>query len=262
MNYSDYLVNWIKDEVTKANCKGIVIGLSGGVDSSVVAALGKKAFPNNSIGVYLPIGNMGQDLIDAELLAKKIKIKTQTIDLTDTFNAISKATPVKTKLSVANMKPRLRMTALYAIAQENGYLVLGTDNAAEWILGYFTKYGDGGVDLLPIIHLTKGEVKDMAKELKLPKVVYTKKPTAALWEGQSDEEELGYSYDSVDKYLKGEKIDKDTYDKIEHQIKITKHKRVDVPTPMSQKYQKVDSGIKDFENDLTNIGKSIKDIFK
>ena len=262
MNYQDYLSNWIKEEVEKANCNGVVVGLSGGVDSSVVAALAKKAFPNNSLGVYLPIGDMGQDLEDAKVLAKSIKIKTETIDLTKTFEEISKVTSATSKLATANMKPRLRMTALYSVAQENKYLVLGTDNAAEWILGYFTKYGDGGVDLLPIIHLTKGEVKEMAKEMKLPAIVYTKKPTAALWEGQYDEDELGFSYDDVDKYLKGQKVDEEILVKIKHQIKITEHKRVDLPTPLPTNFQKIDKEIKEFKEDLSNFGKSIKDIFK
>ncbi len=238
MKYSEYLVQWLQEEVKKANMDGVIVGLSGGVDSSVVAALAKKAFPKNSLGVYLPINNMGQDLIDAKELAKTISIETQLVDLTESYEAMKKAVGTKTRLATANIKPRLRMSALYALAQEKRYLVLGTDNAAEWILGYFTKYGDGGVDLLPIVHLTKGEVKDMAKELKLPEVVWTKKPTAALWEGQTDEEELGFSYDEVDKYLKGEFVEEDILIKIKRQITITNHKRVPLPEPKSQKEYK------------------------
>ncbi len=262
MNYTQYLSEWIKKEVESAGCKGVVVGLSGGVDSSVVAALAKKAFPKNSIGVYLPVGDMGQDLIDAKELAASIKIETNEVDLTDAFKAMEKAVPASSKLAVANIKPRLRMAALYAIAQENGYLVLGTDNAAEWILGYFTKYGDGGVDLLPIIHLTKSEVMDMAKEMKLPKAVYTKRPSAALWEGQFDEDELGFTYDQVDAYLKREDVADDVKKKIKHQIKITEHKRVAVPTPLPKSFQKVDKEINEFKDDLNKLGSSIKDIFK
>ena len=231
IKYKNYLVSWLQEKVKDAGSKGVVVGLSGGVDSSVVAAIAKEAFPNNSIGVYLPIGNMGQDLIDAKLVAEKINIETKEINLTTTYEEIKKVMNVKNKLSNANIKPRLRMTALYAIAQENNYLVLGTDNAAEWILGYFTKYGDGGVDLLPIIHLLKSQVKELAKKLDLPKVVYTKKPTAALWEGQSDEEELGVSYDEVDAYIQGKKISDKSKKIIEHQIKSTQHKREKLPTP-------------------------------
>ena len=237
MLYREYLVEWIQQEVKKAGQKGVIVGMSGGVDSSVVAALAKKAFPDNSLGVFLPISNMGKDLEDAKAVAKYLDIKTNTIDLTKAFEATSKVVGTKTRLATANIKPRLRMTALYALAQENNFLVLGTDNQAEWILGYFTKYGDGGVDLLPIVHLTKGEVKKMAKEMNLPEAVYTKEPTAALWEGQTDEEELGFSYDEVDKFIRGQHIDPSIKEKIEKQIKITEHKRNPLPMPNKKKVQ-------------------------
>lgn len=235
LKYKDYLVQWLKNEVKKSGQRGVIVGMSGGVDSSVVASLAKEAFPNNSLGVYLPIGDMGQDLVDAKLVTDAINIETITVNLTDSYETTAKAVGTKTKLATANIKPRLRMTALYALAQENNYLVLGTDNQAEWILGYFTKYGDGGVDLLPIVHLTKGEVMQMAKDMQLPEVIYTKKPTAALWEGQTDEQELGYSYDEVDKYIKGKKIDSEIKIKIEKQIKVTQHKRDTLPEPLNRK---------------------------
>ncbi|MCP4337204.1 MAG: NAD(+) synthase [Mycoplasma sp.] len=232
--YLEYLVNWLQEEVSKANAKGVIVGLSGGVDSSVVATLAKKAFPNNSLGVFIPCGDMGQDLIDAKEVSRAIKIETITIDITESFEAMKKAVNVKKRMSIANIKPRLRMSSLYAVAQEKNYLVLGTDNAAEWILGYFTKYGDGGVDLLPIIHLTKSEVILSAKELNLPKAVWIKKPTAALWEGQTDEEELGFKYSDVDKYLNGESVNETIKTKIEKQIKSTEHKRLPVPKPIKK----------------------------
>lgn len=131
LQYKDYIVSWLKKQVVNANLKGVLVGLSGGVDSSVVAAIAKEAFPENSLAIYIPIGDMGQDLVDAKLVAKTIDIKTQTIDLTSTYQACLSATSVKTRLASANIKPRLRMTSLYAIAQEKGYLVLGTDNAPE-----------------------------------------------------------------------------------------------------------------------------------
>lgn len=234
-SYKDYLVKWLQEEVKKSGHKGVIVGMSGGVDSSVVAALAKESFPNNSLGVYLPIGNMGQDLEDAKSVAEFLKIETQTVDLTDSFEAMKNVLLTKNKLAIANIKPRLRMTALYSIAQDKRYLVLGTDNQAEWILGYFTKYGDGGVDLLPIVQLTKGEVKQMAKDMNLPEIVYIKKPTAALWEGQYDEEELGYTYDEVDSFIKGEEIDSTIKTQIEYQVKITEHKRIPVPQPLGMK---------------------------
>ena len=253
--YFNYLVKWLKNEVKKANCKGVIVGLSGGVDSSVVAAIAKKAFPKHSMGVYMPVGNMGQDLKDAEDVADFLKIETTLVDLTEPFKAMEKAMPIKTKLAVANMKPRLRMTALYGLAQENGYLVLGTDNQAEWMLGYFTKYGDGGADLLPIIHLTKGEVMQMARDLKMPKNIYTKAPTAALWEGQTDEEELGFSYDEVDKFLTHQKIDADVKEKIQHQIKITEHKRKALPIPNKPDIEELKAVAKELVGDFKSLFK-------
>lgn len=238
IEYKNYLVNWIREEVAKSGQKGVIVGMSGGVDSSVVAAIAKESFPNNSLGVYMPIENMGKDLEDAMEVAKKIKIDTTTVNLTESFNSTLNNLNITKKMAIANIKPRLRMTALYALAQENNYLVLGTDNKAEWLLGYFTKYGDGGVDLLPIIHLTKGEVNKMAEELELPSIVYTKKPSAALWDNQTDEEELGFSYEKVDKYIKGEKIDSLIENKIKHQIKITEHKRRELPQPLDTKSYK------------------------
>lgn len=235
LKYKEYLVKWLRKEVKKANYKGVIIGMSGGVDSSVVATIAKEAFPKNSLGVFLPINGRSKDLEYAKLVAKKINIKTKLIDLSSTYNEMSKPFKKNAKFIKANIKPRLRMTILYALAQENKYLVLGTDNLAEWTLGYFTKYGDGGVDLLPISHLLKREVKQLAKELNLPKIIYTKAPTAGLWNGQYDEKELGFSYEKIDDYIIGKKISQSIKEKVEKQIQITNHKRNKIPKPKKYK---------------------------
>ena len=229
--YFNYLVKWVKSEVRKANANGVVVGLSGGIDSALVSLIAKKAFPKKIISIVMPIGDMGNDLVDTKNHAKQFSLNTKIINLTKTFETISKELRVKNKLAINNIKPRLRMTILYSIAQENNYLVLGTDNKAEWKLGYFTKHGDGGVDLLPIAQLLKFEVYEMARLLGVSKEILNKKPSAGLWKDQFDENELGVSYDEIDLYLLGNKISTKSRKIIDEQIRKTLHKRRSIPIP-------------------------------
>lgn len=230
--YYDYLVAWVQQEVKKANLNGVVVGLSGGIDSSLVAYIAKKAFPENSLGIIMPINSIKKDSDDALKVVKDLQLDFEYIDLSETYKTMCKFLPVVDKLALANIKPRLRMTTLYSFAQEKKYLVLGTDNLAESYLGYFTKYGDGGVDLLPIVHLTKNEVREMAKLLNINDSIISKDPSAGLWEGQTDEAELGFTYNDFDQFI----IDKNSLNeeivkKIEKQHQITQHKRLEIPTP-------------------------------
>ncbi|MGZ9428714.1 NAD(+) synthase [Mycoplasma sp. 1012] len=230
--YTAYLIEWLKEEVAKANMKGVIIGISGGIDSALVATLAKKAFPDNSLGVIMPINSMKNDQDDIAKLVQKFDLKTVTIDLKDTYETMLKSFDLQDKLAIANIKPRLRMTTLYALAQEYKYLVLGTDNFSEMYLGYFTKYGDGGVDLLPIVQITKSEVRAMARYLEIPESIINKTPTAGLWENQSDEAELGFTYNDLEIYFKDKsKLDSKTIVLIEKQHKISEHKRVALPRP-------------------------------
>ncbi len=231
MQYEDYLIKWLQDEVKKTNTKGLIVGISGGVDSALVGALIKKSFPNNSLGVIMPIQEM-DDLEDAKLVIDHLNIESKIINLTTTYKHLVKTLKVESKMSLINIKPRLRMTTLYALAQELNYLVVGTDNADEWLLGYFTKYGDGGVDLLPIIHLTKKAVRQMAHSFKIPVKIINKIPSAGLFPGQTDEGELGFSYEMVDKYLQGKNIPATIKTKIEAQSVKTAHKRAPILTPL------------------------------
>jgi NAD+ synthase len=123
---------------------------------------------------------MDKDIEDINKLINKINIDSEFIDLKPTFNQIKKSLNISNKQSISNIKPRLRMTSLYAIAQKHNYLVLGTDNKIEWEIGYFTKYGDGGVDLLPIVQLLKSDVKNIAKILNVPDSIINKQPSAGL----------------------------------------------------------------------------------
>jgi len=142
------IVNWIKKQVKAARAKGIVMGLSGGVDSSVVAALAKEAVGKSRIlALVLPCHSQVQDLADAKLLASKLGIKTKTVDLYGTFDQLIKILPEAGSMAKANIKPRLRMLVLYYFANKLNYLVCGTGNKSELMLGYFTKHGDGATDI-------------------------------------------------------------------------------------------------------------------
>jgi NAD+ synthase len=189
------IVPWIRKQVKGAGAKGIVLGLSGGIDSAVVAALAKKAVgKDNLLVLFMP-------LKDAKLVAHKLGLKSKLVDLSETYNNFLKVLPEAISLARGNLKPRLRMCALYYFANKLNYLVCGTGNKSELLVGYFTKYGDGGVDILPIADLFKRQVRQLAKELKIPQVIIAKPPTAGLWHGQTDEGEMGITYNELDDIL-------------------------------------------------------------
>ena len=193
---------WIKKQVKNAKAKGIVMGISGGVDSSVVAALSKKAVgKNNLLCLLLPCHSHKQDFQDAKLLAKKFKLKTKFIDLTKIYNKFISILPGANTKIKGNLKARLRMITLYYYANRFNYLVAGTGNKSELYAGYFTKYGDAGVDILPIADLFKSQVRKLAYSLGVPERIISKPPSAGLWLGQTDEGELGMSYDDLDRAL-------------------------------------------------------------
>ncbi|HZG60664.1 MAG TPA: NAD(+) synthase [Anoxybacillus sp.] len=230
------LIEWLREQVKEAGLNGAIVGISGGIDSAVVAHLIKRAFPNNSLGLIMPCKSNPKDKEDALKVVESCGIDYYVIDLTEThhtlFGEIERQLKEKgewnekaAKLGDANTRARLRMTTLYAVANNYGYLVVGTDNAAEWHTGYFTKYGDGGVDLVPLIHFTKGEVREMARILGVPEEIITKAPSAGLWEGQTDENEMGTTYEMIDKYLKGEEIPEKDRQIIERLHNRSHHKR-------------------------------------
>lgn len=232
----EQIVTWLQEQVEEANVKGLVVGVSGGLDSAVVAGLIKLAFPNDSLGVIMPLKSNPQDVIDANEVVEAFGINHMTIDLAKTHEVLysevksqiigkSEWNDKTDRIADANLRARLRMSTLYTVATNYNYLVVGTDNASEWYTGYFTKYGDGGVDLLPIVDLTKAEVFEMAAYLEAPSAVIDKKPSADLWVGQTDEEEMGTTYDKIDAHVKGEKIPEADRKKIEQMHARTMHKR-------------------------------------
>ncbi|WP_406615192.1 NAD(+) synthase [Mycoplasmopsis hyopharyngis] len=233
--YVDYLASWIAQKVKDAKCYGVVYGISGGIDSAVVSLICKRAFEKDSLGIIMPIDSMAHEQKDIQALIKEHQLNTKTVELNQVFSTLEKNLNLKNKLALSNIKPRLRMTTLYALAQELNYLVVGTDNEDEHHIGYFTKYGDGGVDILPIVNLLKKEVRMIAKYLNVPESIINKKPSAGLWEGQSDEDELGFTYNDLDNFLcmDYDKINTNIKAKIEKMHLNSEHKRNTPTKPMT-----------------------------
>ncbi len=235
------IIDFLKQQVNISKTQGLLVGVSGGIDSALVATLIKKAFPDNSLGVIIPCHSSEKDMIDAKELCNKIDLKHIVVDISNehrmlidnikkNLNNIS-ITMDNEKMTDANTRARLRMSTLYAVASEMKYLVVGTDNKAELYTGYFTKHGDGGVDILPLANLSKREVYSLSEELGVPKSILEREPSAGLWKGQTDETELGVTYDEIDDYLEGKEISDISMKRIEYLHKISEHKRVMAPRP-------------------------------
>ena len=208
------------------------MGLSGGVDSALVASLVKEALGKNRLlALILPCQSSLADLQDARLVARKLGIKTRLLDLSRVYHSLIKVLPSAGNLAKNNLKPRLRMLLLYYFANKLNYLVCGTGNKSELMVGYFTKHGDGATDILPIGDLLKKEVRKLARRLGIPERIITKPPTAGLWPGQTDEGEMGITYPELDDILermenrKSQVLSQDRVNKVKKMIKRSEHKR-------------------------------------
>lgn len=231
------LILWIRERVAVAGGKGVVVGMSGGVDSSVVAVLCRHAFPETTLGVVMPCYSEEVDLRHALLVAHKFDIATEVIVLDKVFDTLLQVLPHKNgdaarqHLAEANLKPRLRMIVLYYMANCLNYLVAGAGNRSELSVGYFTKYGDGGVDILPLGNLVKNQVLQLAIYLGIPEEIINKPPSAGLWRGQLDETEMGLTYAELDHYLVTGEAKKEAKEKIDLMIAKSSHKRCLPPIP-------------------------------
>jgi len=217
------LKEFIKTYVKSSGCTSVVLGLSGGVDSAVSALLCKDALGVNNVQcVFLPDETTpALDRKHVELFVKTFHVHCREIKISPFVESFYGALRQKKKITLANIKPRVRMILLYEYANETGSLVCGTSNKSEILVGYFTKYGDGGVDFQPLGDLYKTQIYQLAKYLKIPAQIIKKPPTAGLWVGQTDEKELRMSYQTLDEILFGleQKIDISEIQKTSHASK-------------------------------------------
>lgn len=232
-DYNSELTNRIKfiqEMMKESGASGIVFGNSGGKDSALVGILCKKAC-SNVLGVIMPCEskrNFGEDMEDGLKVAEQFGIDNITIDLTETKKAICLGIENTSDISSparANIAPRLRMTTLYTIGQTKNYLVAGTGNKSECYMGYFTKWGDGAYDLNPISDLTVTEIYEFLKFLNAPKNIIKKAPSAGLFEGQTDESEMGVTYTEIDEYINTGIGKSESVKKIKAAHKKSEHKR-------------------------------------
>ena len=234
MKQAERAINWIKEYVKQTGAKGVIIGNSGGKDSATVLAMAVKAIgKENVLAVSMPCHSISHDFEDAKLVADTFGVKFLKVDLTNTYNEMEKEIQSTlgqelSKEATINMKPRLRMTTLYGIAQSLGYLVIGTGNLCEAMVGYTTKWGDSSYDFNPIGNFTVNEVLEIGKYLGVPDKILSKAPNDGLG-GQTDEEKLGIKYSEIEEMIETGNTNEEAKKKILQKFETSKHKREKVP---------------------------------
>ncbi|HET8856513.1 MAG TPA: NAD+ synthase [Nitrososphaeraceae archaeon] len=241
LHITNCIIDFIRNEVTTANSQGVVLGLSGGIDSSVALYLATKALGNTRVlGLILPDKKVSQqnDIDDAIELSQKVGINYHIIDITEIKQKYIDRLP-KEKISIGNLTARIRMNFIYYYANIEHKLVLGTSDKSELMIGYFTKFGDGAADILPLADIYKTELRKLAKYLNLPKKILLKKSSPSLWKDQTAEDEIGMNYEKIDtilknlaenisentnKYLLKKGIDKNDILFVKHLLSKNKHK--------------------------------------
>ena len=235
-SYADEIAAWIKEKVEQAHRRGVVLGMSGGVDCCVTARLCQMA----GVDAHLVLMPYGDDMKNtgsydhSMTLIEKFNFPYHVFDIKPAADALAITDDLPycddSELSRANIRPRVRMTYLYRLAQLSDCFVIGTGNLAERTVGYFTKWGDGACDLNPLAMLTKQEIYALARNLEIPACIIGKKPSAGLWNGQTDEEELGITYAQIDAYIiSGTSGNPETDRKIEERIALSAHKHAPIP---------------------------------
>jgi NAD+ synthase len=250
---AEEIAAWLRQRVTAAGAEGLVVGLSGGVDSAVVARLCQLAMPEHAIAVLMPCRSDPRDEADARLVAERFTLPIVRVNLESAYERLAvdlqaalaqvparslptaprDQTDLRARVPLANVKPRLRMATLYFLSNSLNYLVAGTGNRCELTIGYFTKHGDGGVDLLPLGNLLKSDVLALARDLDVPEQVIDKPPSAGLWLGQTDESEMGFTYSELERYLEEgpDAVSPAVALRIERLERYSEHKRSLPPMP-------------------------------
>lgn len=248
---ADKIAAWLRQRLDESGAERFVLGLSGGIDSAVVCGLcAKAAVPERVLGAIMPARSNPADEEHAHLAAEAFGVETIRVDLSPVVESFLAAMPHeveasravgetrtdhRAELALANVKPRLRMTTLYYLANQRGGLVVGTGNKSEAMVGYFTKYGDGGVDLLPIADLYKHQVRAIARAIGVPEPIIAKPPSAGLWPGQTDEAEMGLTYAQLDATLAAiesgneDQADPAVLERVKRLNRVSEHKRQPIP---------------------------------